>query len=435
MGPRATNHSAGRSGWALARLIRYRDFRLLWTGALLSFIGSWVQNIAQGWLVYDITNDAAKLGWVGFAGMAPVALAGPIAGALTDTLNRRTVITVCQSIFAVTALFLAFATHYGFVTYPQIMVIAVINGFAGAVEMPARQSLISTVVPPDEVAAAVPLQAMTFNLARILGPAVGGILLAQFGASLCYLVNGLSYTALILAVLAIRADLTAVARERAPILDLVAEGMRHTWQDRRLRTLFLMEATTSAFGVFYLNLMPAIARDQLRLNAEGLGHAMSAVGVGAMSALVLMMSLSQRPWKARIVQIAMVCVGLGLVGLAFTRSPWIAFPLFAFVGAGTVMQFNTTNTLFQLLAPADLRGRVLAMHVWALSGLGPLLLPVWGQVAERWGLQPALLAGGLIVCFGAFMGFVNRHRLQGVDDKPDAVLMAEAEDRALTPSR
>jgi len=397
-------------------LVRYRDFRLLWVGALFSFTGTWVQNVAQGWLVYDLTNDAAKLAWVGFAAMAPVALLGPVAGVISDTLNRRRVITIAQSIFAINALYLAAATTYGFVSYPQILVIAVINGCAGAVEMPARQSLISTVVPPEEVSAAVPVQAMTFNLARVLGPAVGGILLAQVGVGACYLVNGLSYTALIFAVLAIRADLRAVARERAPVLDLVTEGMRYTWQDRRLRTLFLMEAITSGFGVFYLSLMPAIARDQLGLDAKGLGHAMSAVGIGAVSALLLMLSLSSRPWKARIVQIAMTGVGIGLLGMAFARSPWVAFPLFAFVGAGTVMQFNTTNTLFQLIAPPALKGRVIAMHVWALSGLGPILLPLWGGVAERWGLTVALAAGGLVVCGGAFLGWMNRARLEGVDN-------------------
>jgi len=413
---RGKPETAARAPWPIARLVRYRDFRLLWVGALFSFTGTWVQNVAQGWLVYDLTNDAAKLAWVGFAAMAPVALLGPVAGVISDTLNRRRVITIAQSIFAINALYLAAATTYGFVSYPQILVIAVINGCAGAVEMPARQSLISTVVPPEEVSAAVPVQAMTFNLARVLGPAVGGILLAQVGVGACYLVNGLSYTALIFAVLAIRADLRAVARERAPVLDLVTEGMRYTWQDRRLRTLFLMEAITSGFGVFYLSLMPAIARDQLGLDAKGLGHAMSAVGIGAVSALLLMLSLSSRPWKARIVQIAMTGVGIGLLGMAFARSPWVAFPLFAFVGAGTVMQFNTTNTLFQLIAPPALKGRVIAMHVWALSGLGPILLPLWGGVAERWGLTVALAAGGLVVCGGAFLGWMNRARLEGVDN-------------------
>jgi len=272
-------------------LMQYPDFRLLWTGAFLSFLGTWIQSVAQGWLVYDITNDEAKLAMVSFCGMIPMAFLGPISGALIDTLNRRKILVVAQAIYGCNALFLAAAVHFGFVSYAQIIAISLINGVVNSFETPARQSLVGTMIPPEDLSAAVPVNAMTFNLSRVLGPAIGGQLLALLGAQLCYLINGLSYLALIFAVLAIRANIGRRAAPREPIIDLMMEGWRYTFRDLRLRTLFFMEGTTSMFGLAYIALMPAIAKDMLGLDKRGLGYAMTAIGVGTMTGLILLMML------------------------------------------------------------------------------------------------------------------------------------------------
>lgn len=398
----------------LYRAFRHRDFRWLWTGAFLSFVGSWVQNVAQGWLVYELTGNEAMLALVTFCGMAPVSLVGPLAGALADTLNRRAVLIITQAVYGAAAIFMAASVYYGFVSYGQILIVSLITGLTSTVEIPCRQSLVSSIVPQEDLAAAVPINAMTFNLARVFGPALGGWLLAKYGAQTCYLVNGISYFSLIIAVLGMRIDMRATARERQPIGDLVLEGMRYTLRDVRLRTLFLLECAASGFGLFYLSLMPAIVDKMLGLGKAGLGNAMSSVGIGAMVGLVLVITLSDKPIKPLLVRCAVTSLGLSLTLMSFARSPWVAFPLFGLAGMSAMIQFNTTNTLFQLLSPEHLRGRVLAMHVWALAGFSPLGVLFFGWLARNVSIPAAQFTGGSLLLGAAALGWRYRRNLAGV---------------------
>jgi MFS family permease len=393
----------------------YRDFRLLWTGSFLSFTGSWIQNVAQGWLVYELTHNKASLGLVSFLGMVPVSFFGPFAGSFADMFNNRRVLIATQTIFALGALFLMAAVHFDFVQFWHILVVAVVVGFAGCIEMPTRQSIVSSVVPPHVIPKAVPFNAMTFNLARILGPAIGAVLLANFGAQFCYGVNGLSYIFLILAAMAIRTNLKAVSREPQPMKDLLFEGWLYTFRDKRLKMLFIMETIVATFGLFYISQIPAIVYEMLHLGKAEIGYAMSFVGAGAITGLLLLTRLSHRPLKALIVRLAMTVMGLGLIVLGVSSSAALAFPMLAIVGVAGIMQFNTTNTLFQLLSPEHLRGRVLAMHVWALSGVGPFGVLFFGWLASITDLHVALIAGGCCVLAGAIWGWLNRGALTGVE--------------------
>lgn len=394
---------------------RYRDFRLLWGGALLSFMGSWVQTVAQGWLVYEITRNEEKLAWIAFASMIPVSIFGPFAGALVDTLNRRAVLVWCQIVFLFGAVFLAAANHFGFVRYEQILLIALLNGFASTLEMPARQSLISTVVPADVVASAVPIQASTFNLARVIGPAIGGFLLARFGPQSCYLVNALSYSGLIFGVLAIRANLMPLARERQPIYDLMVEGIRYTLRHRTLKPLFYMEATVSVFGLAYLPLLPAFARDVLGLDRAGLGWIYTCIGIGAISGLAFLILTAHLSWKGNVVRIAMSLFAVALLGLSFTQQFWAAAPFLVLLGMGSIVQFNTTNTLFQSIAPPELRGRVIAMHVWALSGSAPIALPAFGWLSRTTSVPVSMQVGAAVVGIGALFAWLRAGHLASLE--------------------
>lgn len=402
----------------LIRVFRHRDFRLLWTGAFFSFMGSWVQNVAQGYLVYQLTHSHKLLALVSFFGMLPVTLLGPIAGTLTDTLNRRALLVATQAIYACGAFFLAAATHFGFVQYWHIVVVALVLGTVSAVEMPTRQSIVSTVVPEEDLPAAIPLNALTFNLSRLVGPALGGLLLTGFGPEACYFINGLSFFALIFAGLAIKANLRATRREAQPIGDLLMEGALYTFRDVRLRTLFILESIVSMFGLFYLTQMPAIAVEMLNVGKRGLGFSYTAVGVGAVGSIALITHLSDRSMRAVIIRLAMTLMAVGLILLGTVASPWSGYPLFALLGFCAIAHFNTTNTLFQLLSPARLRGRVLAMHIWALSGLGPFGVLAFGFVAEAVGLRFALQLGGVLVLVGATWGWIYKKGLAGVDSPP-----------------
>lgn len=424
----------------IARVFRYRDFRILWIGSFLSFTGSWVQNVAQGMLVYELTGDEAKLAFVTFCSMAPVTVLGPFAGTFADAFNKRTILITTQALMASGALFLAAASYFGFIAYWHILMVALLFGLVGCFEMPTRQSIISKVVPPEEISAAVPLNALTFNAARIIGPGIGAVMYATAGAQLCYTINGFSYLGLIIAVMLIRTDLSPVAREPQPILDLLLEGMRYTFKDLRLRTLFVMEGIVSAFGIAYLALIPAFARqlvevqygpafaaltsDQVReATSKLVGGTMTSVGVGAIFGLLLSTSLAHKPGKAKMIMISMTSLALGLMLIPFARTPWLAFPLFAVLGGSAIIQFNTTNSLFQLLSPERLRGRVIAMHVWALAGLGPFGMLLFGYIAREskgdprspfQGVPLVMMLGGLCVAAGVIWSYRNRKNLEGV---------------------
>lgn len=401
----------------------------MWVGAFLSFVGSWIQNVAQGWLVFEITHDEAKLAIISFCGLVPVSVLGPVAGAITGAFHKKVVLVVAQATFGCGALFLAYMSWprpglpHGYVQFEHFVGVALVFGIMGAFEMPARQSVISRVVPPDVLGAAIPVNAMTFNSARIVGPAIGGILMEKIGPNACYLTNGMSYLAMIFAVLTIHADLSALPRSAEPFRELILEGFRYTFRDIRLKTLFFMEAATAGFGLVYIQLLPAFAKTNLGLDKRGLGYAMTAIGIGALSGLLITASLSEKKVKRRLVIGAMLVVGTGLILVSLFRVVWIAVPLMGIVGGAAIIQFNTTNTLFQQIAPPQLRERVIAMHVWALSGIGPFGTLLLGYIArltkpenpqEMGGVPFAYLLGGVLVLFGGIAGYLRRERLSGL---------------------
>ncbi|MBS1719753.1 MAG: MFS transporter [Armatimonadetes bacterium] len=399
------------------RAFRHPDFRLLWFGAFLSFMGSWIQNVAQGYYVYQLTGSERALAMVSFAQMIPVTILGPIAGVLTDTLDKRKVLIATQAIFAAGALLLAYTAFRGIATYGLLVGVAAVLGTVSAIEMPTRQSIISRVVPPEDLGAAIPLNAMTFNISRILGPVIGGMLLRTMGPSACYLVNGLSFFALIFAVMAIRSDLTSANKEAGPILDLILEGARYTFRTPALKLLFILECMVSVFGLFYLTQIPAIAEKFLHLGKDFF-WAYFSVGVGTLSALVLLTTNSHRRIKGLLICTAIGFIAFGLIGLSFAKSLWIAFPLFAILGFASVTIFNTCNTLFQTLSTDALRGRVVSMHIWALSGIGPFGVLFFGELAERVGLAPAIRLGGVIMIAALALAVWKLPILKSAEDDP-----------------
>lgn len=375
---------------------------------MVSFTGSQIQGLAQGFLVYELTGDKALLAFVLFANMVPVSFLGPVFGVFADVMDRRKVLIFSMIVLACSSAFLGFAAHQGYLQYWHIIAAAVLNGLIMTIETPARQSIVREVVPPEDLSAAIPTMGMTFNLARAVGPAIGGLLVFYIGTESCFWINAVSYSGLIYAAVAIRADLSAKERSPQPIRDLLTEGMLYTLREKSLKTLFLLECVTSFFGVFYMALMPAIAKDVLHLDEKGLGVGMSCIGIGAMTALVMLASLSQKRYKALLIRIAMSVFAGALLGLSFVSSPWIAYILLGLLGAAMMTQFNTTNTLFQLIAPENLRGRVLSMHMWAITGVSPLGILLFGWISRQSSLQMAFWIGGGVVAVGAVFGWLLR---------------------------
>ena len=388
---------------------------------MLSFTGTRIQGVAEGYLVYNLTGDPAKLAMVTFANLVPISVLGPVLGVFADVLDRRKVLVVSMVLMALGAAFLGFAAHGGFLAYWHIIVIALMNGLVSTIETPTRQSIVRDVVPAEDLPSAVPTMAMTFNVARAAGPAIGGLLAGWLGAEFCFWVNAVSFLALVYSALAIRADLRAKEREPQPIRDLITEGMLYTMRERSLRTLFILECTTSFFGIFYLGLMPAIVKELFHTGELGLGLALSSIGIGALVGLVALAFISHLPYKPLMVRLSMTVFALAMLPLGFVHKLWIANLLFAVLGAATIVQFNTTNTLFQLIAPERLRGRVLSMHLWAIAGVSPIGTLLLGWVSRQASLQVAFWVGGGAVAVGAAAGWIA----SGQITEPDLTLASQ----------
>ncbi len=450
--PKSNGERPAKKQSKLLYIWSFPDFRLLWIGAFLSFTGSWIQRVAEGYFVYLITRDESKLALVSFVSSMPVFVLGLAAGSVADMFDKRRMLVITQALYAAGAIYLAIATEFKFVQYWQIVAVAFLLGVVSCIEMPTRQSVLSRVVPPEVLAAAVPVQAMTFNVARIFGPAIGGFLLAWMGVPACYMLNGISFLALIWAALAIKSDLSAPAREPQPIRDLVLEGMRYTFMDLRLRTLFILESLTATFGLFYIALMPAYVKEVMLARQEAiqhlsstavdllekqtLGYSFAAVGVGALGGLLVATHIADGPHKAVLIRAAMWAMGFGLVAMSFVTGPLMAYPLLAVLGAASIVQFNTTNALFQTLSPDRLRGRVLSMHIWALNGLSPFGVLLFGKLAQSTrengalclgsltistpstGVALAMQVGGSIVLLGAIAATAVRGGLAGLSPLP-----------------
>jgi len=389
------------------RVLRYPDFRWLWLGAFFSFTGTQIQNVAQGFYVYQLTGDKTKLALVAFFLFIPMTFIAPFAGTIADIFHKRTIIVVAMVVNGLAALYVAIAYTFGFLEYWHLLAVALLTGVMQTVEAPTRQSIVRLVVPAQDFASAIPAQALTFNLARVAGPAIGGVLADRYGPGACFFVNSASFLGLIFAAFAIRTDLSPAHREPQPMWDLVTEGIRYTFRHRALKTLFIMEAATSLCA-FHISQMPAIAKSMLGLGAQGLGWCYTAVGVGAICGLLTLGAVSHLPYKPFLVRLSMATVAISLLAFAFVRHVWIALPLLGLIGFGTIMQFNTTNTLFQLMSLPHLRGRVISMHLWALAGLAPPGILFFGWLAEEISLPSAFLAAGGIMVFAATWAYWRR---------------------------
>ncbi len=351
----------------------------------------------QQWLVWELTNNKQALGTVTFLGSLPLFFLSPLGGWFADRCNKRVVLVVCSSVFALSALVLSAAVFTAQVTFNLIATLALVNGVAAVIEIPTRQAMISNIVPEDEIGNAIPLNAATFNLARIVGPAIGGFLLTWFGAGACYLINGISFAAIILAVLAIQADLSSSHDRSASLRETLFEGIYHVAREPAMRTLVIMMATTALFGIFYISFISAFATNNLKLNQSGYSMLLTATGIGAVVGVLTLASLGQKEWKGRIPIASMIGLGASLILLSLATSQTQAVIVLAMIGAFGIGQMVGTNTALQYFAPPELRGRVVAVHMWSLAGLNPISALMFGAISERIGLPKSFVLGGSVV--------------------------------------
>ncbi len=380
-------------------------------GAFLSFIGSWVQNVAQSWLVYELTRSEFLLGVVGFVQGLPMLLFAPLGGAISDRWNRRTILLLTQSTFALSALTLAILTYTGLIRYEHILGLVLLNGLVLSIDLPTRQSLVAHLVDKRDLANGIALNAAAFHTARILGPALGGLLLERVGAAPCFLVNAISFSAILLALLTIRVQSVDDGESRGGLLHSLREGVQFVVARRGLFVLWLNVIVLSLFGLSYLVLLPVFAAEILKIGKAGLGQLYTFAGIGSLIGLLMVARLSGEIPRGVLVLIAANGFAWSVIGFSQLSHPLIAKLMLMLAGMFGVMQLVSTNTALQTAAPDHLRGRVVSLHTWAINGPAPFAALMIGKLAQMLGAPTAVLIGaGICAAFALGLLLVKEVR-------------------------
>ena len=395
--PQVTPHL--RIGWQLPDALgamRYPAFRWFFFGQLVSLLGSWMQTTALQWLAYRLTGSVLSLGAITFASFLPVLFLSLFMGVLVDRYPRRRLLLLTQSTFMALAAVLAYLTFSGQVTNNILLILSLVMGVANALDMPARQAFFSDLVERDDLLNAIALNSSVFNGTRILGPALGGIVVATWGEAMAFGLNAVSFLAVLLALLAMR-----LPSSPAPAHDPTSggsrelrEGLRYLRSDRPVLGLVVMIAAFSLIGFPASILLPALAGEVLGLGVQGYGVLMAAMGVGALLAGILLVLRGKSVPRPRQLLFQRCLFAASLVPLAVATTLPVVLAALVVMGYALIAQLTVTNTLVQLLAPDALRGRLVSAYTWALGGFWPLGALLLGVVGQQIGVAQTLLAAG-----------------------------------------
>jgi MFS family permease len=385
---------------ATLRALRHRNFQLFFAGQLISLIGTWMQNVAQAWLVYRLTGSSVLLGAIGFAGQIPVFLLAPAGGIVADRYSRRVVVIGTQTASMLLAFALAWLTLAGRVEIWQIFVLSAGLGAVNAFDIPARQAFIVDMVGKPDLMNAIALNSSMFNASRIIGPAVAGILVATIGEGWCFFANGVSYIAVIAGLIAMSVQRhESVAQPGSPVAKII-EGFRFVIQNPPVHALLALLGVVSLTGMPYAVLMPIFAAKILHGGAAALGWLMGISGIGALCGALLL--ASRRTLRGLSVWVAMsaTAFGAGLIVFSFSRVFWLSAAILIPVGFSMMIEMGSSNTLIQSMVPDHLRGRVMSVYSMMFMGMAPIGSLLAGAAADKLGAPWTVAAGG-IICMSA----------------------------------
>jgi MFS family permease len=392
---------APASRWQVAgRALRHRNFQLFFGGQLISLIGTWMQSVAQSWLVYRLTGSALLLGTVGFASQVPVFLFAPLGGITADRFNRRYIVIGTQVASMLLAFILAALTLLHRVQVWHVFVLAGFLGVVNAFDIPGRQSFLVDMVGKEDLMNAIALNSSMFNGARVIGPAIAGILVAKIGEGWCFFANGISYIAVIIGLLMMRVQSPARASNASPLENMM-EGFRFVNRTAPIRALLLLLGLVSLVGMPYVVLMPIFADKILHGGARGLGILMGATGVGALLGALTLAFRQGVKGLGRWVAWCSAGFGASLIIFSISHSFWISVILLLPVGYTIMLQMASSNTLIQVMVPDALRGRVMAVYSMMFMGMAPIGALLGGALADRLGVQVTVAIGGLASVVGA----------------------------------
>jgi predicted MFS family arabinose efflux permease len=398
-----------RGGWRqVFRALRHRNFQLFIGGQIVSLTGTWMQTVAQSWLVYRLTRSEFLLGATWFCTQIPVFVLGPLGGLAADRHSRHRIVVATQVLSMVQAAVLAVLTLTGSVQVWHILGLSVLLGAVNAFDMPGRQSLLIHLTAKEDLLSAISLNSAIFNAARMVGPAVAGILVAATGEGVCFLINAISFLAVIASLLAIRLPPFVSCRPDSPWNHLV-DGFRYVYRNGPIRTLLTMVAATSLSGMPALVLMPFFAEDIFHRGSRGLGFLMAAMGVGAIVGTLVLAWRARTAGLPRVVFLSALMLAVSFVAFALSSWFYLALAIMPIIGFSVMRHNAAANTLIQTLIPDEYRGRTMALYAMTMVGIGPFGSLAAGALADYAGARLTVVCGGLL-CLAAATWF----RLRGL---------------------
>jgi MFS family permease len=395
------------------RALRSSNFRLFVAGQLVSLIGTWMQMVAQSWLIYRLTGSATLLGFAGFAGQIPVFLLAPLGGVIADRANRHHVIIATQIVMMVLALALATLTLSGQIEVWHIFAIASLLGLANAFDIPARQAFVVEMVGREDLVNAIALNSSMVNGARVVGPAVAGIVVAAVGEGWCFLLNGLSYIAVIAALLRMQIAPRRRTLGHFSAWESIVEGFVYAWQTAPVRALLLLLGLVSLMGMPYAVLMPIFADQILGGGANAYGLLMSASGVGALTGAATLTVRRTVRGLGRWVAFSAIGFGVSLIAFSYSRSVWLSAVVLVPAGFCMMLEMAASNTLIQSMIPDRLRGRVMSVYSMMFMGMAPMGALMAGSLAAPLGAPATVALGGMACIAGGIVFFVHLPALRG----------------------
>jgi MFS family permease len=410
----AITHSASATRPGMFSSIQTNpNFRLYWGGAFVSNVGTWMQSVAQGWLVYQLTGSTFLLGAVSFAGSIPILFLSLFGGALADRFERRRLMVVTQTGLMILAFLLAALDFAKVITVWQIMGIAFLSGVINAFNAPVRQSLIADLVPRNQLQNAIALNSAQFQSSRVIGPAIAGITLAAVGPAWCFFINGASFLAVIAALLLVVVP-PLPPRSPQSIFRNVQEGLQYVWHEPTIFALLLVATIPGLFGQPYQPLLPAVVSSVLHYNAIGLGLLESSAGAGSVVGALIVASLAQSKQRGRLQLYMLTLFGIGLI--LFSQSRWmpLSMALVFIIGLASMAYSSLNQTFLHSLVSDEMRGRLMSLFTLTTFGLQPLGSLQAGFVGQTFGVSTALLLGGMVCLVVSFVA--TRAKRAGLDE-------------------
>jgi MFS family permease len=385
------------------RALYHRNYRLFFGGQGISLIGTWMQQIAMSWLVYRMTNSAFLLGLIGFSSQICSLFFSPFAGVISDRWNRHHILVATQSLAMVQAFILATLTLTGTIAVHHLIALSLFLGFVNAFDMPTRQAFVVEMVEKrEDLANAIALNSFLFNGARLVGPSIAGLLISILGEGLCFFLNGLSFLAVLIALLAMKITSHKTA-EKTKVLQGVKEGFIYALGFPPIRTILLFIGWISLVATANTTLMPVFAKDILHGGSKTYGFLMAAIGVGAIIGAIFLASRRSVLGLGRIIAIASSIFGIGLISFSLSHTLWLSLCLLLLTGFGMMVHMASSNTILQTMVDDDKRGRVMSLYVMAFMGMAPFGSLVGGSLAGGIGAPITLIIAGASCILGSLL--------------------------------